>query len=63
MNMEITTGLRFTVNLSNVDQAEVWEVVGVGGHWALIESGRYGRTNRLMSQMQDDIKNGRLIIQ
>ncbi len=63
VQMEITTGMQFTVNLTNVDKTMVWTVIGVGDAWILIENAWGSRTNRLISQVQDDIENGRVIVQ
>ena len=60
--MEITTGMKFAVNLSNVDRTMVWTVVGIGDAWILVENAWGSRTNRLISQVQDDIKHGRVIV-
>jgi len=61
--MEITTGMQFTVNLANVNTEMVWTVIGVGDAWILIENAWGSRTNRLISQVQDDIKHGRVTVQ
>lgn len=60
--MEITTGMKFTVNLSNADRTMVWTVVGIGDAWILVENAWGSRTNLFISQVQDDIKHGRVIV-